>query len=139
LKPYQFADTNIFIYSIGRDPAEMHKRVRAEEILKNRKLALSTQVLQEFYVQATRPSRRSPLSHEVASELIMGWRRFKIQPVTLAVFENALRIKGRYGFNYWDCAIIAAAKELKCDVLYTEDLQHNQVVEGIRVVNPFTD
>jgi predicted nucleic acid-binding protein len=102
-------------------------------------LALSLQVLQEFYAQATRTSRNEFLDHADAVQFMRALRRYKIQDLTLALFDIALEIKRRYGFSYWDCAIIAAAKELRCHLIYTEDLQHNQIVEGIRIVNPFVD
>jgi predicted nucleic acid-binding protein len=56
----QFVDTNILLYAISRDPAEQDKAKRANDILAGRELALSVQVLQEFYVQATRPADRTP-------------------------------------------------------------------------------
>jgi hypothetical protein len=60
----RFADTNILLYAISRDPKEQDKAARANDILTARGVALSVQVLQEFYVQATRASRPDPLSHE---------------------------------------------------------------------------
>ncbi len=66
----RFADTNVLLYAISTDPAEQHKAKRANDILAGRDLALSVQVLQEFYVQATRASRQDPVSHQHAVRLI---------------------------------------------------------------------
>lgn len=133
----QFLDTNILLYSISQNPAESIKRDRAIELLGDDSSALSIQVLQEFYVQATRPSRPDPLPHELAAGLIETWTRFRIQDMTLGVLNDALRIRQSVGLSFWDSAIIAAAVAIGCDRVYTEDLNHGQVVEGLTIVNPF--
>ena len=89
----QFLDTNILLYSISRNPAESRKRDRAIELLDDDSSALSIQVLQEFYVQATRPSRSDALPHELAVGLIESWTRFRVQEMTLDVLRAALRIR----------------------------------------------
>lgn len=99
--------------------------------------ALSVQVLQEFYQQATRETRPHRLPHDVAADLIRSWRRFRVQDMTLSVFDAALEIRVRHRFSYWDCAIIAAARALGCEELYTEDMSHGREVEGVLIVNPF--
>ena len=132
-----FLDTNILLYSISRDPAETAKRERAIALLDRDDGALSVQVLQEFYVQATRPTRPDPLPHEIAAGLIRTWTRFRIQEINLAVVLAALEIRAAHGFSYWDSAIIAAACALGCRELYTEDMSHGRVVEGVRIINPF--
>ena len=66
----RFADTNILLYAVSRDPGERGKAERARGLLTERDLVLSVQVLQEFYVQATRDGRADPLTHEQAAKLI---------------------------------------------------------------------
>ncbi len=132
-----FLDTNILLYSISCDPTESFKRDRAIDLLTDDTGALSIQVLQEFYVQATRASRRDVISHEHAAGLIEAWSRFRVQEMTFAVLQTALRICQTYRFSFWDSAIIAAALSLGCDKLYTEDLSHGQLVDGLAIVNPF--
>jgi predicted nucleic acid-binding protein len=133
----QFLDTNILLYSISRKKEEQRKRATAEELLSRDDCALSVQVLQEFYVQATRPTRPDALPHEIAAALIETWMRFPVQDITSAIVRHALSLKKRYRFSYWDCAVIAAAHALECEVLNSEDLKHGQIVEGLRIVNPF--
>jgi predicted nucleic acid-binding protein len=99
--------------------------------------ALSVQVLQEFYVQATRPTRPHPLTHETAAGLVSAWTRFEVQEITLSILTGALEIKAAHGFSYWDSAIIAAVRALGCRILYSEDMSHGREVEGITIVNPF--
>jgi predicted nucleic acid-binding protein len=133
----RFIDTNILLYSISRHSAEKPKREIAIELLDTDDIALSVQVLQEFYVQATRATRPDALPHEIAAGLIRTWLRFTIQETTLPVMLGALDIKARYGLSYWDAAIVAAARALDCRELLSEDMSHGQNVEGILIVNPF--
>jgi len=132
-----FLDTNILLYSISQNPAESLKRDRAIALLADDSGALSIQVLQEFYVQATRTSRPDAVSHELAAGLIEAWSRFRIQDMTLPILRTALRIRKAHGFSFWDSAIVAAALALGCDRVYTEDLTHEQMVDGLAIVNPF--
>ena len=132
-----FLDTNILLYSISQNPAETRQRDRAIRLLEDDEGALSIQVLQEFYVQATRASRPDAIAHEVAAGLIESWTRFQIQDMTLPVLNEALRISKRYRLSFWDSTIIAAARAIGCDRLFTEDLNHGQKVEGITILNPF--
>lgn len=99
--------------------------------------ALSVQVLQEFYVQATRPTRSDRLPHDIAAGLIVTWTRFRVHPITLQILAAALQIKVAHGFSYWDSAIIAAARALGCAELYTEDMAHGRRVEGVTIIDPF--
>jgi len=132
-----FFDTNVLIYSISRDPAEATKRERALALLERDDGALSIQVLQEFYVQATRPTRPHRVPHEIAVDLLTGWSRFRVQDITLAILSAALEIGAAHRFSYWDSAIIAAARALGCRELYTEDMSHGREVEGVLIINPF--
>ena len=132
-----FLDTNILLYAKSRNTTEFFKRQIAEKLLDRRDCVLSVQVLQEFYVQATRLSRPERFSHEDAVGLIHSWTRFVIQPQTLDLLNLAFVLHDRLRFSYWDCAIIAAALVNDCDTLYTEDLQHDQRIDGLTIVNPF--
>jgi predicted nucleic acid-binding protein len=133
----RFADTNVLLYAISRDPQEQDKSRRANEILASRDVALSVQVLQEFYVQATRKSRPDAITHEQAAGLIESFRRFDVQDITSAVMMAALDTCARFGISYWDAAIIEASRALNCDVVLSEDLSHGQDYAGVRVENPF--
>jgi predicted nucleic acid-binding protein len=132
-----FLDTNILLYSISRAPDEAAKKDRAIELLEKDNGALSVQVLQEFYVQATRVSRADPLPHDIAAGLIATWTRFAVQEITLAVLKYALSIKAAHHFSYWDSAIIAAARALGCRELFSEDMAHGREIEGLVIINPF--
>jgi predicted nucleic acid-binding protein len=133
----RFIDTNILLYSISRDPAEVSKRDIAIALLDADDIALSVQVLQEFYVQATRASRPDALSHDIAVGLVRTWLRFTVQEITLPVMIGALEIKTIYRLSYWDAAIVAAARALGCRELLSEDMSHGREVEGVTITNPF--
>jgi predicted nucleic acid-binding protein len=133
-----FIDTNVLLYSISTDPAEAAKCDKAVALLDKDDGALSIQVLQEFYVQATRPTRPDRLSHQLAVALVDIWRRrFQVQETTLPVFDSALRIKAQHQLSYWDSAIVAAARALGCRTLYSEDMGDGRDVDGVQIVNPF--
>jgi predicted nucleic acid-binding protein len=132
-----FLDTNILLYSISTAPKERIKRARALALLDRDDCVISVQVLQEFYVQATRASRPDPLPHDVATGLIQTWLRFQIQENTVAILKDALEIRLEHGFSFWDSSIIAAARAAGCRELYTEDLAHARTIDGVRIVNPF--
>jgi predicted nucleic acid-binding protein len=132
-----FLDTNILLYSISTNPIDAGKRERAIALLGRGDGALSVQVLQEFYVQATRATRPRPLPHDTAVGLVAAWARFKVQEITLSILTSALEIKATHGFSYWDSAIIAAARALGCRELYSEDMSHGREIEGVVIVNPF--
>ena len=133
----RFVDTNILLYAISRDAAEQDKAECARTVLAGRDLALSAQVLQEFYVQATRASRPDAISHDQAVRLIESFRRFPVQDITSAVVMAALDNRHRYQLSYWDAAIIEASRAMGCTEVLSEDLGDGQDYAGVRVVNPF--
>ena len=133
----RLVDTNILIYAADTSPEERQKRVVSVEVLKEEDLTLSVQVLQEFYHQATRPTSRLGMSHEQALAFLDPFMDLTIQPVTQEVFRTAVEIADRYGVSYWDAAIVAAARILGCDAVYSEDLNDGQSYDGVVVINPF--
>jgi predicted nucleic acid-binding protein len=108
----RFLNTNILLYSISRDPTETTKRDRAMALIDAGGNAVSVQVLQEFYVQATRPTRRDALPHEIAVGLIRTWMRFKMPETSVSIMTGALDIKAEHGLSYRDAAVVAAARAL---------------------------
>lgn len=133
----RFVDSNILLYAVSRDPEETHKAKRARGILAEQDLALSVQVLQEFYVQATRESRADPLSHGQAAKLVESFLRFPLVDVTRQVMLAAIATRHRFQISYWDAAILEAARSLGCETVLSEDLSDSQDYGGVRVENPF--
>ncbi|HEX5853686.1 MAG TPA: PIN domain-containing protein [Solirubrobacteraceae bacterium] len=135
----RFADTNVLLYTISRDPDEQEKAARANDLLSSGDVGLSVQVLQEFYVQATRDSRPDRLTHEQAAALVDSFRRFPVQETTVDVMLAAMGTRQRFEISYWDAAILEAARTLGCEVVLSEDLSDGQDYAGVRVANPFID
>lgn len=133
----QFTDTNILLYAISRDPGEAAKAKRANEILAAGDVGLSVQVLQEFYVEATRASRPDAITHEQAAGLVEAWRRFPVQELTVDVMVAAFEARRRFAISYWDAAVIEASRVLGCDEVLSEDLDAGTDYDGVRVLNPF--
>ena len=133
----RFVDTNVLIYSVSSDRAERDKAERAKHVLAQRDLGLSVQVLQEFYVQATREGRPGRPTHEQAMELVESFLRFPVQPVTSGLVLAAIATRERFQISYWDAAVLEAARSLGCDTVLSEDLNDRQDYDGVRVENPF--
>ena len=134
----QFVDTNVLLYAISQDADEQRKAARANEILSTGDVGLSVQVLQEFYVQATRDSRADRLTHEQAAALVDSFRRFPVQETRIGVMLAAMSTRQRFEISYWDAAILEAARALGCEVVLSEDLSDEQDYAGMRVENPFS-
>ena len=133
----RFVDTNVLVYAASTDARDQHKSNFARTLLKQRDLALSVQVLQEFYVQVTRATRSDRLSHDDAVSLMLTWQRFRVQDLTLGIVMNATTAAARWQISYWDAAILESARAAGCDTVLSEDLQHGQNFGGVQVLNPF--
>ncbi len=135
----RLVDTNILVYAVSSAPEEASKSLLAQEILVGDDLALSVQVLQEFYVKSTHPRTHGSITHERAMRFIDSISHFPIQDLTLDIFHVGVEISQRFQLSYWDGAILAAARALGCDAVYTEDLNHGQDYGGVQVINPFRE
>lgn len=133
----QFVDTNVLLYAISTAPDEAAKAREARTLLDGDDLALSVQVLQEFYVQATRKGRSDALTPRQASQLVEAFLRFPVQDTTVALMKAAIDASSRFRISYWDAAILEAARSLGCRTLLSEDLAHGRDYEGVVVRNPF--
>ena len=133
----RFVDTNVLLYAVSTAPAEARKTAVARGLLESADLAMSVQVLQEFYVQATRPTKVDRLRHDQATSLVEAWLRFVVQDNTVPIMLAAARTTERHRISYWDSAIIEAARTLGCEVVLSEDLSDGGDFDGIRIENPF--
>jgi predicted nucleic acid-binding protein len=131
-----FADTNIFLYAASKDPADREKKKRARALLESEDVGLSAQVLQEFY-HAAAGKKRLGISEVEALQIVGAMMEFPVLPVTGKLVLRAIEEKSKHGISYWDAAIVAAAQELGCEVIYTEDLNHGQDYAGVIARNPF--
>ena len=135
----RFVDTNVLLYAVSTAEKERTKADIARSLLRERDIALSVQVLQEFYVQATRLEKPDRLDHERASLLIDSWLRFRVKEIDVPVLRAALKTSERYRISYWDAAIIEAARALGCSTVLSEDLNDGQDYGGVVVTDPFAN
>ncbi|MDE0834811.1 MAG: PIN domain-containing protein [Akkermansiaceae bacterium] len=131
-----FLDTNILIYSIDR--AYPSKQETAISLIathaKQRSGIISTQVLQEFYSAATRKLGVPPT---LAKQYLTDFRIFDIVQVTPDIIESGIASSILHQLSFWDGLILAAASTANTDILLTENLNHDQTIQGIKIQNPF--
>ena len=132
-----FFDTNVLVYAF--DEGEPEKRAVAlaliEEHLVDGDGVISVQVLREFYSAVRREPQ--PLSNEAAATAVRRLAGFSPLSEDAGMVLKAVRRTGEMSISFWDALIVEAALRSGADRLFTEDLQHGQVIEGMRVENPF--
>lgn len=131
-----FLDTNILLYACSAAPGDAEKRGIAESLILETKFGLSAQVIQEFIANALR-KKVLGISENGINAMLELSSQVPVLSITreLLVLANALR--RQFQISQWDASIIAAALELGCHTLYSEDLNSGQDYSGIRVINPF--
>ncbi|MCY4431576.1 MAG: PIN domain-containing protein [Rhodospirillales bacterium] len=133
-----FVDTNILVYR--HDTSETSKQTQADawhSFLWRRRLGrLSFQVLQELYA-TLRQGRGPAFGPAVARDIVTNYLQWQPIRIDASVLRRAWVIEERFRLSWWDALIVAAAQAAECPILLTEDLQHGQDFNGVRVVNPF--
>jgi predicted nucleic acid-binding protein len=132
-----FVDTNIWVYAHTEEPGDL-RGSRAKGLVEDgRRFLISTQVLSEYYAAMLKNGASDALIQQNIEAMVL---RCDLRLVDLSVIRLAHRIKPQYRFSYWDSLVIASALDASCELIYTEDLQHGQLVEGtLRIVNPFLE
>jgi predicted nucleic acid-binding protein len=134
-----FLDTNVLVYVFDHD--EPAKAQRARDLLQQAKsdeLALSAQVLGEFYVMVTRKLRR-PLDTSLAAQAIDWLSLLNVVSLDASLVRTAVDISHSSQLSYWDGLIVASAAAGGCERLLTEDLNDGRVIGGVRIENPFRE
>jgi len=134
----RFVDTDVVLYAHDVTAGDKHSRARAllQELWESRDGCISIQVLQEFYVNATRKIAK-PLDVSTAKEVIADMSHWHTHTPAADDVLGAISIQQHSGISFWDAMIVRSAAELGCQVLYSEDLNHGQSYCGVRVENPF--
>ena len=135
-----FVDTNVLIYAYDVRACDRHAvaKTLVADLWRLGRGTLSTQVLQEFYVNATRKIP-VPLSRAEARRVIRQYCVWPVVTVVPADVVDASEVEERHQISFWDALIVVAARRSGASVLVSEDLGAGQTVAGIRVVNPFAD
>ena len=133
-----FVDSNILIYAHDLDAGMRQQRAAdyLDRLWLDNTGRLSTQVLQEFYVNVTQKIR-SPLSKPTAREVVQDYESWVQSYITTSTVVRASEISEIWQISFWDGLILAAADEAGASELLSEDMNHGQLVAGIRIVNPF--
>jgi predicted nucleic acid-binding protein len=95
---------------------------------------ISTQVLQEFYVTATKKLEIDPL---IVKDIIHSFEHLELVTVTSAIIKEAIDCSILNKISFWDSLIVTAAENARCSQLWTEDLNHGQIIRGVKIINPF--
>ena len=128
----RFFDTNVLIYANSRDD---YRTETARQLLLDGGV-VGVQVLNEFASVARAKLAMNWAAIQEAIEKIVILCP-NPRPLSIETHRRALGLSKRYGFSIWDSLVVAAAAEVHCTKLLTEDLQHGQVIDGIRIENPF--
>jgi len=133
-----FVDTNVLLYAGSNAREDRQKREMARRLLQHPEIGFSAQVAQEFYDAAVRKQRLA-MTHEDALTILQALQAYPVIPVTFELVLRGIELKERFRLSYWDAAILAAAQELGCETVFSEDLSDGQSYDGVRVENPFRD
>jgi len=133
-----FFDTNVLVYLYDTDSPQKQDKANAllEEHGVSGNAFLSTQVLQEFYVNVSKKFARR-LSHEDTLEATASLSRLPLVQVDVPLILAAVSLGKQAQVHFWDALIIQAALRAGCQRLLTEDLQHGRVIGDLRIENPF--
>jgi predicted nucleic acid-binding protein len=134
--PRTFFDTNILVYADDfRDPIKQHK---AENLIADYGDAgaavVSLQVMQEYFVTAI---QRLKLDVDVARRKVELFSKLNVAVASTSDILAAIDLHRIHRINFWDALVLRMAKESGCRVLFTEDMQHQQQLDGIQIINPF--
>ena len=130
-----FIDTNILVYSL--DQFDLQKQSQCRTLLKSLKGDLqgviSTQVMQEFYVAATKKLSAEPL---LVKDILHSFQRFETVIITPDFIKDAIDCSLINRISFWDALIIVAAESANCEKLWSEDLSDGQTIRGVCIENP---
>lgn len=133
-----FLDTNVLVYRVDFDAPD--KQQRAAELVSKlylaREAVISTQVIQEFYDTLTRKLGISPID---AASAARHHSKARLVSPNWPIIQSAMQRHAAGQFSFWDALIVEAALAAGCKTLYSENMQHGQVVDGLRIENPFLD
>lgn len=139
MKDRIFIDTNVFVYSSLSDSHHAIRRQKAIELIQSEvhEIVISSQVLNEFSAILIKNGIDDEAIQQRVAEII---ENTTVNAVPTGTILYAWKIRLKYRFSYWDSLIIASALESNCSALYTEDLQHGQVIEKkLKIINPFSE
>jgi len=132
-----FVDTNILIYAYDTQAGNKHAicKQKLRDLWESGSGVISTQVMQEFYVNVTRKIPE-PLSLSHARRIIKNYEVWQVELITPRLVGIASEIQERNQLSFWDALILATAIQGNVKILFSEDLNSGQLIDGVEVVNP---
>ena len=131
-----FIDTNILVYTDDHDAPGKQKQ--SLDLIESLRLAgngvISTQVLQEYFVTAT---RKLGVPADIARRKVELFAHFHMAQIGLSTILGAIDLHRLHSFTFWDSLVVRSALDSACSELITEDLQHSRRINGLQIVNPF--
>jgi predicted nucleic acid-binding protein len=128
-----FVDSNIWLYAfMSFEPGKTEKSI---EIVGNTSVILSTQVINELCVNLIKKAEYS--ESEIQQTIKNIYSHYQVVMIDEKLIIDASTIRTIHLLSYWDSLIVASAISSQCDVLYSEDMQHNQTIQGTTIINPF--
>ena len=130
-----FLDTNIFVYSLDQSDSGKRKKCRSliKSLTDKNSGVISTQVLQELYVAATAKLGADPL---LVKDIIRSLERLETVVVSPMLIKEAIDCLLINRLSFWDALIVVTAKSAHCEILWTEDLNHGQIIRGVLIEYP---
>jgi predicted nucleic acid-binding protein len=131
-----FLDTNVLVYADDLDAGDKRTRAQAvlHELISESRAVISTQVIQEFFVTST---RKLGVPADVARRKVELLLRLDVVLVRPELILAAIDLHRLHGISFWDALVVRSAAAAGCNRLLSEDLNHGQVIDGVRIENPF--
>jgi predicted nucleic acid-binding protein len=131
-----FLDTNVLVYADDKSAGAKRSRALAllSELVGESRAVISTQVLQEYFVVAT---RKLGVPADVARRKVDALSRLDVVLVRPELVLAAIDLHRLHSISFWDALIVRSAVAAGCTRVFSEDLQHDQVLDGVRIENPF--
>lgn len=130
-----FADSNIWLYAFMS--FESDKTNKSIEIISNTSAVLSTQVINELCVNLIKKAGYS--ESEIQQTIKNIYSHYEVINIDEKIIIEASKIRITHRLSYWDSLIVASAISSQCTVLYSEDMQHNQLIQNTTIINPFLE
>lgn len=131
-----FLDTNVFVYAEDHSVPSKRREAQAiiEQLASSGEAVISTQILQEYFAVATRKLKMTPEQARARVRAMLSLETVRIDP---ELIMSAIDLSIIARISSWDALLVAAARTASCSRILTEDLADNQVIEGVRIENPF--
>lgn len=142
MKDKIFIDTNIFVYAFldsNKNEKEYKKYLEAKKLLESFdgscEIIISTQACSEYYSALL---KNKILDIEIQQSLKELIKAVEVSSISKSTILALMNIKNKNKYSYWDSLILSSALENSCNILYSEDMQHNQIIENqLKIINPF--